>query len=116
MSRRSTQTLLGHMLESAREAHGYVESLDRPALDNNRLLQHGLVRCIEVIGEAAARLDNDFRESHPEVAWHKIIAMRNRLIHAYFDIDLDVVWSTAKIELPTLIGVLEALNAEFQVE
>lgn len=104
------------MLDSAREAHGYVETLKRPALDNNRLLQHGLVRCIEVIGEAAARLDSDFRESHPEVPWHKIIAMCNRLIHAYFDIDLDVVWSTAKIELPKLIGVLEALNAEFQVE
>lgn len=104
------------MLESAREAHGYVKALDRSALDNNRLLQHGLVRCIEVIGEAAARLDTEFRESHQEVPWHKIIAMRNRLVHAYFDIDLDVVWSTAKIELPKLIGVLEALNAELQVE
>lgn len=104
------------MLDAAREAHGYVESLVRPDLDNNRLLQHGLVRCIEIIGEAAARLDSNFRESHPEIPWQKVIAMRNRLVHAYFDIDLDVVWSTAKIELPKLIGVLETLNAEFQLE
>ena len=116
MSRNSTQLLLGHMLESAREAHGYVAALERPALDTNRLLQHGLVRCIEVIGEAAARLDSDFRESHTEVPWHKIIAMRNRLVHAYFDIDLDVVWSTAKIELPKLIRMLEALSAEYRTE
>lgn len=104
------------MLDAAREAHGFVETLERSALDNNRLLQHGLVRCIEVIGEAAARMDVGFRETHPQLPWHKIIAMRNRIVHAYFDIDLDVVWSTAKIELPKLIEILEALIAEFQAE
>ena len=107
-------TRLEHMVEAAREAIGYVEGLDRSDLGGNRPLQHSLVRCIEVIGEAAARLTRAFRESHPDVPWQDMIAMRNRLIHAYFDIDLDVIWRTACEELPGLIGRLESCLSEMR--
>lgn len=112
MSRRTVRTLLGHMIDAATEALGFVEGLCREDLEGNRLLQHGLVRCIEVVGEAAARLDSDYREAHPVVPWQRIIGMRNRLVHAYFEIDLDVVWSTATVELPKLIEALKALHGQ----
>ena len=113
MSRNSTRILLADMLDAAREAHGYVRHLNREQLNGHRLLQHGLVRCIEVVGEAASRVSDEFRSAHPELPWSKIIGMRNRLVHAYFEIDLDVVWSTTRNELPILMAILEKLLDEY---
>ena len=113
MSRNSTRILLADMLDAAREANGYVQHLDLEQLHGHRLLQHGLVRCIEIIGEAASRVNDEFRAAHPELPWSKMIGMRNRLVHAYFEIDLDVVWSTTTNELPILIALLEKLLGDF---
>ena len=82
------------MLEAAREAMGYLAGLRREDLDHNRQLQHSLVRCIEIIGEAASRLTPELRQAHSDIPWQDMIGMRNRLIHAYFDVDLDLVWQT----------------------
>lgn len=109
MSRRTVQVLLQHILDAAREAHEFVSGKSREDLDGERQLQHSLVRCIEIIGEAASRIDSDFRGEHPEIPWSDIVAMRNRLIHAYFDVDLDIVWSTSKDELPNLVQQIERL-------
>ncbi|MFA6243750.1 MAG: DUF86 domain-containing protein [Candidatus Hydrogenedentales bacterium] len=97
------------MIEAAREAVSFVEGLDRTDLDSNRQLQLSLVRCVEIVGEAAARLSDDFRSKHPEIPWSDIIGMRNRLVHAYFDIDLNLVWQTVRVELPQLSDLLENL-------
>ena len=109
MSHRSVQVLLRHMLDAAREAHDFVQGKTREDLQAERQLQHSLIRCIEIVGEAASRIDQDFQDTNPEIPWADIIAMRNRLIHAYFDVELDVVWSTSKDELPELIQKLERL-------
>ena len=100
---------LRHMIEAAREAAGYVEGLPREEFDSKRPLQHSVVRCIEIIGEAASRLSTELREANPDIPWQDMIAMRNRLIHAYFDLDLDLIWETARQELPGIIPRLEAL-------
>ncbi len=97
------------MLEAAREALGYVEGRTRSDLDGNRPLQHCLIRCIEIMGEAASRITSEFRLAHPEIPWRLPIAMRNRLVHAYFDINLDILWQTADAELPALVKILEPL-------
>jgi uncharacterized protein with HEPN domain len=99
---------LRHMIEAAREAAGYVESLPQEAFDSQRTLQHSVVRCIEIVGEAAARLSPEARADNPDIPWQDIIGMRNRLIHAYFDLDLGLIWNTARQELPALIPLLEA--------
>jgi uncharacterized protein with HEPN domain len=62
-----------------------------------------VIRCIEIIGEAASRLSKEFRKAHPDVPWQYMIGMRNRIIHGYFDIDPDLVWKTASQELPALV-------------
>lgn len=99
-----------HMLEAAQEAVGYAEGRTRADLDTDRQLVHSLVRCLEIAGEAAARTSQDFRKSNPRIPWENIIGMRNRLIHAYFNINLNIVWRTVTEELPKLIQELEKLT------
>jgi uncharacterized protein with HEPN domain len=64
---------------------------------------------LEIVGEAAARVSPEFRESHPEFEWADMIGMRNRLIHVYFDINLNIVWRTVSEELPRLIAQIEPI-------
>ncbi len=109
MAHSSVPVLLRHMLDAAREAQEFTREKTREDLGRERLLQHSVIRCIEIIGEAAARIDAAYRDANPRIPWVDIIAMRNRLIHAYFDVDLDVVWSTCQKELPELIQELEQL-------
>lgn len=97
------------MLDAAQEADEFAAGKSRRDLDDDRQLQHSLIRCIEIIGEAAARIDVEFRSKNPEIPWADIIGMRNRLIHAYFDIELDIVWRTCTDELPALIEQIETL-------
>lgn len=100
---------LFHILESAREAISYIEGKTREDLDSNRQLVHSLVRCLEIIGEAASRITVEFQEKKPQIPWFEMIGMRNRLIHAYFDINLDIVWRTVKDELPKLVREISKL-------
>jgi uncharacterized protein with HEPN domain len=68
-----------------------------------------LERFVEVIGEAASRLSENTRETSPNVPWHEIIAMRNRLVHGYFAVDLDILWTVVNDDLPELIEALDRL-------
>jgi uncharacterized protein with HEPN domain len=102
---------LKHMLDAAREAEQFAMGKTRGDFDVDRLLALGLMKCIEIIGEAAANISNECRENLPEIPWKSILGMRNRLVHAYFEIDLDVVWYTATVSLPQLILILERVMA-----
>ena len=73
------------------------------------MLQLALVRLIEIIGEAAARLSDDLKSEHNDIPWTAIVGMRNRLVHAYFDIDLDVVWDTVTVAVPDLLKQVKAI-------
>lgn len=103
------RTRLGHILEAVREAIGYTMGIDRAAFESSRPLQHSVVRCIEIVGEAAARLSPGLREANPQIPWPRIIATRNRIVHAYFDLDMAIIWRTATEELPELLREIEAL-------
>jgi uncharacterized protein with HEPN domain len=100
---------LRHMLEAAREAISFAQNRTRSDLDSNKMLTLSLVKSIEIIGEAATRVTKECQQRYPEIPWPNIIAMRNRLIHAYFDIDLDRVWDTVTDDLPPLIASLETI-------
>ena len=71
------------------------------------MLSLALVRLLEIIGEAARGVSASLREKHPEVAWSQMSGMRDRLIHGYFDVNLDVVWRTVTEDLRPLIAELE---------
>ena len=95
---------LHHILDAAHEALEHAANRKREDLDTDRQLLHSLVRCIEIIGEAASNVTPALRAEHPEVPWLRIIGMRNRLIHGYFDINHAIVWKTVHEELPTLVS------------
>jgi uncharacterized protein with HEPN domain len=97
------------MLDAALEIRHYVQSAAREDLNHDRKLLHSLVHLIEIIGEAATRVSDELQEEVPEIPWFVIKGMRNRLIHAYFDIDLDVVWSTCTSDIPPLVTELTKL-------
>lgn len=104
---RDDQVRLRHMLDAANEAVGFAKGRSRAELDTNRMLSLSLVRLLEVIGEAAYGISPSFREGHPDMAWKQIAGMRNRLIHGYYDVNLDIVWETVTQDLPVLIKQLE---------
>jgi uncharacterized protein with HEPN domain len=95
------------MLDAAKEAITFSKNKNRSDLYANRMLTLSIVKSIEIIGEAASTVTKQFREKHKEIPWANIVAMRNRLIHVYFDIDLDRVWDTVTDDLPPLIATLE---------
>lgn len=97
------------MLEAGREALAFAAGRGRADLDRNRMLVLALVKCLEIIGEAAAKVGDDTRALCPALPWADIVGMRNRLIHAYFDVDLDRVWDTLREDLPPLVGELEKI-------
>ena len=74
----------------------------REELGADEMLSLSLVRLLEIIGEAANGVSTDFREKRPQIPWKKMIGLRNRLIHGYFDINLDIVWDTVVEDLPPL--------------
>ena len=73
------------------------------------MLELALVRLIEIIGEAAARVSPEGQREYPSIPWPKIIGMRNRLIHGYDEVDLDVLWDTIEFDLPPLITTLQQI-------
>jgi uncharacterized protein with HEPN domain len=104
---------LRHMLDAALEAIDLAGERDERQLENDRTVSLALVRLLEIVGEAASKVSADMRSGLPEVPWREIVDMRNRVIHAYMDVDLAIVATTLRDDLPPLIVSLrQALDAE----
>jgi len=98
------------MQEAIERIHKYTVA-GRDEFDRNELVQTWVVHHLEILGEAARTMPDDFREAHPEVPWRQIVAMRHILVHQYFGIDKDVVWSVVGDSLPQLRDQLAAMLA-----
>lgn len=107
--RRDQAAYLLDMLVAARDAVEFAQDLSYHAFASDRRTQLSVVKSIEVIGEAASRIDREIRQQHSAIPWQDIVGMRNRLVHGYFDIDLRLVWDTVQNDLPDLIARLESL-------
>jgi len=97
------------MLDAARDAVSFSAGRSREGLLHDRVLRLALVKCIEIIGEAASKVTDETQAGHPEIPWRDIVGMRNRLIHVYFDVDLDRLCDTISLDLPPLISALETI-------
>jgi uncharacterized protein with HEPN domain len=102
---------LQHMVEAAQIAIGFVSGRQRADLDKDKMLLFAVMRAIEIVGEAASKISDETRSAHGGIPWRAIIGMRNRLVHAYFDINADVVWQTVAVEIPQVLPALVALAA-----
>ncbi|MBI4317175.1 MAG: DUF86 domain-containing protein [Chloroflexi bacterium] len=99
---------LRHMLDAARQAVEFARSRSRADLDRDPMLALALVKLVEIVGEAASQVSDPGRANAPSLPWAEIISMRHRLVHAYFDINLDILWQTIRHDLPPLIAALDA--------
>lgn len=95
------------MLDMARKATDFVAGKSRTDLDADEKLGLALVRALEIIGEAANHVSPQVRNELPGIPWRQIIGMRNRIIHAYYHVDLNIVWETIRDDLPTLITAVD---------
>jgi len=99
------------MIEFAKGALRFAEHRSREDLDHDQMLTLALIKAIETVGEAASKLSPEFRDRHPGLPWPSIMGMRHKLVHAYFEVDLDMVWHTTVNELLPLIQALETIIA-----
>lgn len=112
MTRHNPMVRVHHMLDHSREAVEMTRGRIRADLDRDRMLNLALVRLVEVIGEAASRVPEEFRSRHPQVPWRQTMGMRNRLIHGYDTVNFDILWTIIQEDLPPLIEQLEAIVRE----
>ena len=113
--RRDDQVRLQHMLDAASEAVAFARDRTRRDLNTDRMLVLSLVKDIEIVGEAAHQVSEATRAQLPAIPWADIVGMRHRLVHAYFDLNLEILWRTVRHDLPPLIAALDnALGGQVQ--
>ncbi|MEA2045199.1 MAG: DUF86 domain-containing protein [Euryarchaeota archaeon] len=109
---REDRELLLDILDSIEKIEKYA-SRGKEAFIQDELLQVWIVYHIQVIGEAASHVSKPLRNKHPDVSWLDIVGMRNVLVHQYFGIDLEQIWDTVRIDLPSLKAETRAILGEF---
>ncbi len=107
MSKIDDLTRLKHIRDAAQEALSFTMNRTRNDLDTDRMLSLALVRLVEIIGEAGNRVSETCQAKYSRIPWRQIVGMRNRIIHAYFDIDLDIVWQVITHDLDSLVIEVE---------
>lgn len=97
---------LRHLLDAATTAMGFIDGRTRQDLEDDLMLRLALTKLVEIVGEAAKQVSSATRAGHPEVPWRAAARMRDRLVHHYFDIDLDILWQTVNEDLPALVDTI----------
>ena len=98
-----------HIIDAIKRLEEYLKGIDYESFLNSNLLQAGVIRELEIIGEASKKLGNDFKKQYPDIPWKKIAGMRDKLIHDYFGVDLDAVWETVERDIPELRNNLKQI-------
>jgi len=106
---RDDSVYVGHMLDTARKAAEKIRGVTRAQYDADENLRLALTHLLQVIGEAARGVSDEFRERNPGIPWQAIVGMRHRVVHDYLNVDEDVVWRTATNELMPLLRQLETI-------
>lgn len=101
-----------HMVDAVRTALRFVDGRVRTDLDDDEMLVLALTKLVEIVGEAAKQVTPGTRATLPDVPWTAAARMRDRLVHHYFDVDLDVLWSTIETDLPGLLAVLPRVDRD----
>jgi uncharacterized protein with HEPN domain len=112
MSKRDTNLLLEDMLDSAKKIKEYTLGYSFEDFSNDDKTSDAVIRNFEILGEAASRIDPDFRIAHPQIEWKRIRGFRNRIVHNYFGIDFQIVWTIIEENLDELIDQLNDLLKE----
>lgn len=107
------KVFINHILENIKDIESFSKGLSKDKFIKNKLRQNAIIRGIEIIGEAVKNLSSDFTAKYPNIEWNKIAGARDKIIHHYFGIDLDLVWESVENKIPKLkkeiIKILEEL-------
>lgn len=109
MSSERDPAYLLDMLIAARRIQTYIEGVDRATFEQDSMLQDAVLRRLEIMGEAARRVSQAFKDAHPDIPWRDLIGTRNILIHQYDRVNFDIIWDTVQNDLPALIDQLAPL-------
>jgi uncharacterized protein with HEPN domain len=99
---KNDQVYLEHIIEAIVKIENFTNEISRFDFDRNVMIQDAVIRNIEIIGEATKKISKTLTQSHQEIPWSEMAGMRDKLIHDYLDVDLDVVWKTIEVDLPLL--------------
>ncbi|MFC1807572.1 DUF86 domain-containing protein [Candidatus Omnitrophota bacterium] len=113
MKKRDDTVYLRHIADAITRIEEYLADVDQPTFIKTPLLQDGVIRQIEIIGEATKRISVDVKGKHVSIPWKDIAGMRDKLIHDYFGVDNDAVWSTAKRDIPALKTEIKRILKSF---
>ena len=102
MSKRPVELLLDDICEALDRIEQYISGMSFDVFSKDRKSVDAVVRNLEIIGEASSRLPADFKDSHPQIQWAKVVGLRHRIVHEYFGIDLQIVWQILQKDLPSL--------------
>lgn len=108
MNKKDSTVYLKHIADAISRIEEYVEDVDYDEFMQNSLVQDGVIRQLEIIGEAVKNLSPAVRQEYPLVPWSQLAGLRDKLIHAYFMVNLDLVWQAVTLELPDLKTQIEA--------
>ena len=109
MSKRPIDLLLNDIIEPIDRVEQYTQGMSFDEFSSDQKSIDAVVRNLEIIGEAANRLPDDFKEKHSSVEWYKVVGLRNRIIHGYFGIDLQIIWQIVHADLPLLRQTLSLI-------
>ena len=112
MSEREAVVPLRHMRDAAARAIEIARGLERQRLDADSVETLALTRLVEIVGEAVRRIPKEVVARHPQVPWSQIAGTRDRLIHGYDEVDLDILWNIVGERLPVLVGQIDRILAE----
>jgi uncharacterized protein with HEPN domain len=112
--KRDFKDYIQDILSSLEEVEEFTEGLDFEDFLKDRKTINAVIRSLEIIGEAAKKIPEDLRNGHPEMPWKRMTGMRDKLIHEYHGVDLEIVWAVIKEELPPLKPLIEKVLKEIE--